>query len=96
MKKAGKILRDAGQYTTAQVADAQDVVGSWRGVHAYPLNSAQVSLRTRIASETAWTPFVAQRLKERRCGQGPWPPLLGVDRNSPEAQMNISLAPVRR
>lgn len=33
--------------------------------HAYPLNSAQTSLRRRIVQETGRKPHVAQRLKER-------------------------------
>jgi putative GTP pyrophosphokinase len=64
VKAAGKALRDSGQHTVDELWEAQRMVVEWRGVHAYPLNTAQVSLRRRISDETGRRPEVTQRLKE--------------------------------
>lgn len=65
VKKAGKVLRDAHMHSTHRVREALSILETWRGVHAYPLNTAQVSLRRRIVNETGRRPDVAQRLKEQ-------------------------------
>ncbi|MEX0868214.1 MAG: RelA/SpoT domain-containing protein [Nitriliruptoraceae bacterium] len=64
VKTAGKVLREVHDHQPDELRRALETLETWRGVHAYPLNTAQIVLRARIATATGEKPEVAQRLKE--------------------------------
>jgi putative GTP pyrophosphokinase len=59
--KAGRVLIDS-HASTAQKAEAMAVLSHWRSCHAYPINTFQATLRSRLKKISS-TALVAQRLK---------------------------------
>lgn len=62
MNRAGRLLAQGGGDDPLAVGRALDVVNDWRSSHGFPLNTFQMTLRTRSAS-VCHQPIVAQRLK---------------------------------
>jgi hypothetical protein len=61
INKAGKILV-TGDINSPEYTSAQQLANKWRACHAYPINTFQATLRTKLKSFKG-TPIVAQRLK---------------------------------
>lgn len=61
INKAGKILTEDNFFTT-EYQDALDLANRWRACHAYPINTFQATLRTKLKG-CSGDPIVAQRLK---------------------------------
>ena len=49
--------------TSADIADAMEVINEWRMAHAFPLNTIQMRLRKKVAEVDRRRPFVSQRIK---------------------------------
>lgn len=68
VKRAGKTLRNATLRPMTvredEVAEALEVLENWRASHSFPLNSAQMGLRSRMDTVGA-SGDVSQRLKRR-------------------------------
>jgi putative GTP pyrophosphokinase len=69
INKAGKFLSkkyqaiyDFADAEAVEIKTAQELVNRWRACHAYPLNTFQATLRTKLQGFKG-TPLVAQRLK---------------------------------
>lgn len=63
IKKAGKVLKDRNAYSTDDIEFAEDILTSWRIIHAPLINTFQANLRIRINRKYKGRGFVAQRLK---------------------------------
>src|SRR5690348_609951 len=61
INKAGKILVQSNFFTTEYQA-ALELANRWRACHAYPINTFQATLRTKVRNLSG-EPIVAQRLK---------------------------------
>lgn len=61
INKAGQLLAMANA-SQEELDWAWDLANRWRACHAYPINTFQATLRTRLANYTG-SPVVAQRLK---------------------------------
>ena len=63
--KAGEILRDEyNLFSSTKWDDAYDLLGKWRAMHAYPLNTFQASIRSTLKKLSLdKKAVVAQRLK---------------------------------
>jgi putative GTP pyrophosphokinase len=61
INRAGQILAE-GVYSQEEFDWAWDLVGRWRACHAYPINTFQSTLRTRLRDYSG-SPIAAQRLK---------------------------------
>lgn len=61
INKAGKILCESDP-TTWEYIEAQELANRWRSCHAYPINTFQSTLRTKLRHFSG-SPIVAQRLK---------------------------------
>ena len=62
MNRAGRLLAQGGGADPLVIGHALDAVNDWRSSHSFPLNTFQMTLRTRSAS-VCNQPIVAQRLK---------------------------------
>ena len=62
INRAGKLLAK-GSATPEELARARDLVNRWRACHAYPLNTFQATLRTKLSRNYPQNAIVAQRLK---------------------------------
>ena len=62
INKAGKLLAK-GSTAPEDIARAGDLGNRWRACHAYPLNTFQATLRTRLARNYRQDAIAAQRLK---------------------------------
>ena len=60
--RAGRLLAQNGVADPLVVGHALDVISNWRSSHSFPLNTFQVTLRSR-SSSVCERPIVAQRLK---------------------------------
>jgi putative GTP pyrophosphokinase len=63
INKAGKFLSGRKRATTDELRDAILLVSNWRAAHAYPINTYQATLRTKLKSKRFTDFIVAQRLK---------------------------------
>jgi putative GTP pyrophosphokinase len=63
INKAGKLLTNPGGHTVEEVASAIELVNTWRACHAYPINTFQSTLRTKLKAHHYSNYIVAQRLK---------------------------------
>ena len=61
INKAGEFLTQA-TYSTIGYQEALDLANRWRACHAYPINTFQATLRTKL-KDYKGSPIVAQRLK---------------------------------
>jgi ppGpp synthetase/RelA/SpoT-type nucleotidyltranferase len=61
VNKAGKFFRD-GLSARSEVLWAAEVLGKWRAMHNYPINTFQATMRKRLQSIDRYA-LVAQRLK---------------------------------
>jgi ppGpp synthetase/RelA/SpoT-type nucleotidyltranferase len=59
--RAGSILKEKKKFSKQDYSNAWDLVNKWRASHAYPINTFQSTLRTKVASFKDG--LVAQRLK---------------------------------
>jgi len=62
VNRAGRLLAQGGGADPLVIGHALDAVNDWRSSHSFPLNTFQMTLRTRSAS-VCNQPIVAQRLK---------------------------------
>lgn len=62
INRAGKLLAKEDA-TPEELARARDLVNRWRACHAYPLNTFQATLRTKLSRSYPPNAIVAQRLK---------------------------------
>ena len=62
INKAGKSLANYGDFNHKEIEWAWDLTSRWRACHAYPINTFQSTLRTKIRRHGS-NPIVAQRLK---------------------------------
>ena len=62
INKAGKILRTQEDVSSSDFESAIKIAEKWRACHAYPINTFQSTLRTKLRSYHN-EPIVAQRLK---------------------------------
>ena len=60
--RAGEILASPAGYSESENRWATDVLANWRAAHAYPINTFQATLRTRLKNGFGKS-IVAQRLK---------------------------------
>jgi|UPI000372F8B9 ppGpp synthetase/RelA/SpoT-type nucleotidyltranferase len=63
VKKAGKVLKSALDYSDSEVEFAQNVLTYWRTIHAIPLNTFQGTLRSKLKKLGFSDALVAQRIK---------------------------------
>jgi ppGpp synthetase/RelA/SpoT-type nucleotidyltranferase len=61
INRAGKILVSSN-VNSAEYEQAQELANRWRACHAYPINTFQATLRTKLIGFSG-VPIVAQRLK---------------------------------
>lgn len=62
INRAGKILKAKNNVTPAEVKWAVDLTNTWRACHAYPINTFQATLRSKL--KNGYSDYiVAQRLK---------------------------------
>src|SRR2546430_5146054 len=62
INKAGEILSSSDKSDAIAVLSAWELAAAWRACHAYPINTFQATLRTKLRGNFV-DPIVAQRLK---------------------------------
>lgn len=62
INKAGKLLLHPNDFDVEEIYQAVDLVNRWRACHAYPINTFQATLRTKLRKYPG-DAIVAQRLK---------------------------------
>ncbi len=62
INKAGKILRTTTDFSSSDFESAIKIAEKWRACHAYPINTFQSTLRSKLKNYKN-EPIVAQRLK---------------------------------
>lgn len=78
--RAGRLLAQGGAADPLVIGRALDAVNDWRSSHSFPLNTFQMTLRTRSAS-VCNQPIVAQRLKRT-------PSIIAKLRRFPQMQLS--------
>jgi ppGpp synthetase/RelA/SpoT-type nucleotidyltranferase len=62
VNRSGVILADESALNSDEWYEANDVLANWRGAHAYPINTFQATLRSKLKAIDPKA-LVAQRLK---------------------------------
>lgn len=62
VNRAGEILARSSSVSVAEWSEANQVLANWRGIHTYPINTFQATLRGKL-KQIDPRALVAQRLK---------------------------------
>lgn len=62
VNRAGEILTNESEHLPEEIREAGNIFSNWRASHAYPINTFQATLRTRL-KKIDKSAIVAQRLK---------------------------------